>query len=118
MLEGLQIKLRKLPWKLQRTFGNLGYSLHIFRGPASRRKPSTSVLAILVIGIVGFILAGGIYDLTNSPISSAFNQYWILGFDQGNVGAADSERKPDRTFSLHARSGRIVHAAPQYEICL
>jgi hypothetical protein len=26
-------------------------------------------LAILVIGIVGFILAGGIYDLTNSPIS-------------------------------------------------
>jgi hypothetical protein len=26
-------------------------------------------LAILVIGVVGFILAGGIYDLTNSPIS-------------------------------------------------
>ena len=69
MFEGLQVKLRKLPWKLQRAFGNLGYSLHTFNGPASRRKPSTSVLAILVIGIVGFILAGGIYDLTNSPIS-------------------------------------------------
>jgi len=69
MFEGLQIKLRKLPWKLQRAFGNLGYSLHVFSGPASRRRPSTSVLAMLVIGIVGFILAGGIYDLTNSPIS-------------------------------------------------
>ena len=69
MLEGLEIKLRKLPWRLQRAFGNLGYSLRIFGGPASRRKPSTSVLAILVIGVVGFILAGGIYDLTNSPIS-------------------------------------------------
>ena len=69
MLEGLQIKLRKLPWRLQRAFGNLGYSLRILGGPPSRRKPSTSVLAILVIGVVGFILAGGIYDLTNSPIS-------------------------------------------------
>ena len=69
MLEGLRIKLQKLPWKLQRAFGNLGYTLRIFRGPASRRKPSTSVLAILVVTIVGFILAGGIYDLTNSPIS-------------------------------------------------
>ncbi len=69
MFERLQIKLRKLSWRLQRAFGNLGYTLRIFRGPGARRKPSTSVLAILVISITGFILAGGIYDLTNSPIS-------------------------------------------------
>jgi hypothetical protein len=69
MLEGLRIKLRKLPWRLERAFGNLGYSLRIFRGSGARRKPSTSVLAILVVSVVGFILAGGIYDLTNSPIS-------------------------------------------------
>jgi hypothetical protein len=69
MLEGLRIKLGKLPWRLQRAFDNLGYSLRIFKGPATRRRPSTSALAILVTTIVGFILAGGIYDLTNSPIS-------------------------------------------------
>jgi hypothetical protein len=69
MLEGLRIRLRKLPWRLQRTLGNLGYSLRIFRGPATRRKPSTTVLLILVIGFVGFILAGGIYDIMERPIS-------------------------------------------------
>ena len=69
MLEGLRIRLRKLPWKLQRKFGNLGYSLRIFRGPGSRRKPSTTVLLILVLGIVKFILMGGIYDILEHPIS-------------------------------------------------
>lgn len=69
MLEGLRIRLRKLPWKLQRKFGNLGYSLRIFRGPGSRRKPSTTVLLILVLGIVTFILMGGIYDILEHPIS-------------------------------------------------
>ena len=69
MLEGLRIRLRKLPWKLQRKFGNLGYSLRIFKGPSSRRKPSTTVLLILVLGIVVFILMGGIYDILEHPIS-------------------------------------------------
>jgi len=69
MLEGLRIRLRKLPWKLQRKFGNLVYSLRIFRGPGSRRKPSTTVLLILVLGIVTFILMGGIYDILEHPIS-------------------------------------------------
>ena len=69
MLEGLRIRLRKLPWKLQRKFGNLGYSLRIFKGPSSRRKPSTTVLLILVLGIVVFILMGGVYDILEHPIS-------------------------------------------------
>jgi hypothetical protein len=69
MLEGFRIKLRKMPWRLQRAFGNLGYSLPFFRGSGARRKPSTSLLLILILSFVGFILAGGMYDLTNSPIS-------------------------------------------------
>lgn len=69
MLEGLRIRLRKLPWKLQRAFGNLGYSFRIFRGPTTRRRPSTTVALIVVIAIVGFILAGGIYDILENPIS-------------------------------------------------
>jgi hypothetical protein len=70
MLEGLRIRLRKLPWKLQRTFGNVGYSLRVFRAPTARRmKPSTTVSAIAVLVFVGFILAGGIYDILEHPIS-------------------------------------------------
>lgn len=69
MLEGLRVRLRKLPWRLQRALGNLGYSLRIFRGPATRRKPSTTVLLMVILGFVGFILAGGIYDILERPIS-------------------------------------------------
>ena len=70
MLEGLRIRLRKLPWKLQRAFTNLGYSVRIFRAPATRRmKPSTTLSLIIVLGFVGFILAGGIYDILERPIS-------------------------------------------------
>ena len=69
MLEGLRIRLRKLPWKLQRAFGNVGYSLRFLRGPTARRRPSTTVALLAVIAVVGFILAGGIYDLLENPIS-------------------------------------------------
>lgn len=70
MLEGLRIKLRKLPWKLQRAFGNVSYSVRIFRAPTTRRMtPSTTVLVVAVLVFVGFILAGGIYDILERPIS-------------------------------------------------
>jgi len=69
MLEGLRIRLRKLPWKLQRTLGNVGYTIRIFRAPGARRKPSTTLLVTLVIAIVAFILAGGIYDILERPIT-------------------------------------------------
>ena len=69
MLEGLRIRLRKLPWKLQRGLGNLGYSIRIFRAPGARRKPSTTLLVALVIAIVAFILAGGVYDILERPIT-------------------------------------------------
>jgi hypothetical protein len=37
--------------------------------PAARRGPSTTVALIAVIAFVGFILAGGIYDILAHPIS-------------------------------------------------
>ena len=70
MFEGLKIALRKLPWRLQRGFGNMGYSLKIFRAPTARRmRPSASLSLIVVIVFVGFVLAGGIYDILEHPIS-------------------------------------------------
>ena len=70
MLESLRIKLRRLPWRLQRAFTNLSYSLRIFKSPAARRmKPSTTVMVIATLVFVGFILAGGIYDIMERPIS-------------------------------------------------
>jgi len=71
MFEGLRIKLRRLPWRLQRAFTNLSYSLRIFRSPstARRMKPSTTVMIVAVLLFVGFVLAGGIYDILERPIS-------------------------------------------------
>lgn len=70
MLEGLGIMLRKLPWRLQRAFGNIGYSLRIFRAPTARRmKPSTTLSIVVILVFVGFVLAGGIYDILENPIS-------------------------------------------------
>ena len=70
MLEGLLIRLRRLPWRLQRAFTNLGYSMRILRGPTARRmRPPTTVIMIGVLLFVGFVLAGGIYDILARPIS-------------------------------------------------
>jgi len=70
MFEGLRIKLGKLPWKLQRFFGNIGYSMKVVRAPSTQRiKPSTTVLTLIVLAFVGFVLAGGIYDILEHPIS-------------------------------------------------
>jgi hypothetical protein len=37
--------------------------------PTGRRGPSTTIALIVVLAFVGFILAGGIYDLLVRPIS-------------------------------------------------
>ncbi len=87
MLEGLRIRFRKVPWKMQRLFGNLGYSLRFFRGPTSRRiKPSTTVLALAVVLFVGFVLAGGIYDILEHPISLLPTSYGYSVVIQGTLG--------------------------------
>jgi len=71
MFEGLRVRLRKLPWRIQRWFGNLGYSFRIFRTVSTTRrmKPSTTLSILVVLAFVGFVLAGGIYDILEHPIS-------------------------------------------------
>lgn len=71
MLEGLKVRIRKIPWRLQRSFGNFGYSFRIFRTPSTARKmkPSTTVSIIIALAFVGFVLAGGVYDILEHPIS-------------------------------------------------
>ena|GEM_PF-318215 len=88
MFEGLRIRLRKVPWKMQRLFGNLGYSFRSFRGgPTTRRmKPSTTVLALAVVIFVGFVLAGGIYDILEHPISLLPTSYGYSVVIQGTLG--------------------------------
>lgn len=87
MFEGLRVRLRKVPWKMQRLFGNLGYSLRSFRGPTTRRmKPSTTVLALAVVIFVGFVLAGGIYDVLERPISLLPTSYGYSVVIQGTLG--------------------------------
>jgi hypothetical protein len=71
MLEGFKARIRKMPWRLQRWFGNFGYSFRVFRTPstARRMKPSTTVSIIIALAFVGFVLAGGVYDILEHPIS-------------------------------------------------
>jgi hypothetical protein len=70
MFEGLRIKLGKLPWRIKRALGNMSHSLRLSGGPSTRRiKPSTTLTIIIALAIVGFILAGGVYDLLEHPIS-------------------------------------------------
>jgi peptidoglycan/LPS O-acetylase OafA/YrhL len=70
MFEGLRIKLGKLPWRIKRALGNMSYSLHLSGGPSTRRiKPSTTLTIVIALAVVGFILAGGVYDLLEHPIS-------------------------------------------------
>jgi len=87
MLEGLRIRLEKLPWRLQRFLHNLGYSLRFFRSPSARRvKPSTTVLALAVVLFIGFVLAGGVYDILEHPISLLPTSYGYSVVIQGTLG--------------------------------
>jgi len=72
---------------MQRIFGNLGYTLRFFRSPTTRRiKPSTTVLALAVVLFVGFVLAGGVYDILEQPISLLPTSYGYSVVIQGTLG--------------------------------
>jgi len=87
MFEGLRVRLGKLPWRLKRLFNNLGYSLRFFRSPSTRRvKPSTTVLALAVVLFIGFVLAGGVYDILEHPISLLPTSYGYSVVIQGTLG--------------------------------
>ena len=78
--------LHRLPWKLQRTLSSLGYSLRIFRAPTRRMKPSTTVMLLVVLGFVGFILAGGIYDILERPLSLLYSPSGVSVLIKGTLG--------------------------------
>jgi len=71
MFDGLKIRLRKLPWRLQRRLENVGYSFKIFRSASTARrvKPSTTLSIVIVLAFVIFVMAGGVYDILEHPIS-------------------------------------------------
>lgn len=49
-------------------------------------KPSTTVALILVLGFVGFILAGGIYDILERPIALLPTPYGYSVMIKGTLG--------------------------------
>ena len=62
--------LRRAPWRIRRALGNLAYRLRIVRAPgAAGLKPSWTILFIVVVGLATFLLAGGVYDLLEKPVS-------------------------------------------------
>jgi hypothetical protein len=70
MFEGFKVKLGHLLWRAKRFLRNVAYRLRVMRlPPISVMKPSLTVILALMIAFVTFILAGGIYDLMEKPVS-------------------------------------------------
>ena len=70
MSVGLKNWLTRAPWRIRRALGNVAYRLRIVRAPgAAGFKPSWTILFIAVVGLATFLLAGGIYDLLEKPVS-------------------------------------------------
>jgi hypothetical protein len=78
--------LRKLRRKLQRAPNGLGYSLRILGAPTRRLKPSTTMILLVVLGFVGFILAGGIYDILERPLSLLYSPSGVSVRVKGSLG--------------------------------
>ncbi|WP_455363528.1 hypothetical protein [[Eubacterium] cellulosolvens] len=70
MSVGLRNRLRRAPWRMRRALGNVAYRLRLVRAPgAAGLKGSWTILFIAVVGLATFLLAGGIYDLLEKPVS-------------------------------------------------
>lgn len=55
---------------MRRALGNVAYRLRLVRAPgAAGLKGSWTILFIAVVGLATFLLAGGIYDLLEKPVS-------------------------------------------------
>jgi len=70
MSVGLRNWLRRAPWKIRRSLGNIAYRLRLVQAPgAAGLKGSWTILFFVVLGIATFLLAGGVYDLLEKPVS-------------------------------------------------
>jgi hypothetical protein len=82
--------LRRAPWRIRRGLGNVAYRLRLVRAPgAAGLKGSWTILFIAAIGLATFLLAGGVYDLLEKPVSllpRASQQGWTFIYP-GGLGA-------------------------------
>lgn len=90
MSVGFRNWLRRAPWRIRRSLGNIAYRLRIVRAPgAAGLKGSWTILLIAAIGLATFLLAGGIYDLLEKPVSllpRASQSGWTFIYP-GGIGA-------------------------------
>jgi len=87
MSVGLRNWLRRAPWKIRRSLGNLAYRLRLVQAPgATGLRGSWTILFIVVLAMATFFLAGGIYDLLEKPVSllpRASQQGWTFIYPGG-----------------------------------
>ncbi|MGA2238395.1 MAG: hypothetical protein ABSG74_04215 [Candidatus Bathyarchaeia archaeon] len=87
MSVGLRNWLRRAPWRIRRSLGNVAYRLRLVRAPgAAGLKGSWMILFLATICIAAFFLAGGIYDLLEKPVSllpTSTSQGWTFIYPNG-----------------------------------
>jgi len=67
MMYGTRLKFAKLSWWFRRRLTGASHGVGGLRG--HRVKPSTGLMIAAALIFVSFILAGGMYDLTENPIT-------------------------------------------------
>jgi len=95
MSVGLKNWLRRAPWRIRRTLGNVAYGLRTVRAPGGAGlKGSWTILLLAAVGVATFLLAGGIYDLLEKPVSllpRASQQGWTFIYPGGIGGQTLNE---------------------------
>jgi hypothetical protein len=95
MSVGFRNWLKRAPWKIRRSLGNVAYRLRLVQAPgAAGFKGSWTLLFFVVLGLATFFLAGGIYDLLEKPVSllpRASQQGWTFIYPGGLGGQTLNE---------------------------
>jgi hypothetical protein len=66
----LKNRVGKISWRAKRFFVNLGYRFRAIGIPQARaRRPSTTLLVFAMMFFVVFILAGGVFDILETPLA-------------------------------------------------
>jgi len=62
----------KVSREVKRRMSSFSYSINRFYRKISTTKPSTVVLSAVVMGVAIFLFGGGLYDVVNRPLPSAY----------------------------------------------
>jgi hypothetical protein len=68
----LKVVKNRLSRKVKRRISSLSYSINRFYRKISTTKPSTMVLSAIVMAAAIFLFGGGLYDVINRPLPSAY----------------------------------------------